>query len=263
MCGSKLILNGVRQSLCVTDRQPTSPGRGTHHLDFAPTLKFIHPLAPGFFAHIPDRVNPRIWNYRLISNCHWISPIPRFCGNVFIVHITRYDFNTADSMKNPLQDQDYELLARQAWLMEPRELADEFARMANSGDEIAKRWMFRLYRYGMTPIWLSAVDKLVRRVDLVHNYRLNRETQTFELQLRPWGRISPVKDPSLFPHAEVVFGWILMRLVNAGLDEAVKRCAASDCRKYHFRRGKWCSDTCGSRMRLRKKRRIDKQRQML
>ena len=168
-----------------------------------------------------------------------------------------------DLLENPLHDPELEKLAKWALLQEPRKLAAEFARRANDGDKTAKRWISRLYRDGMILTWQSSVDRLVRKVDLVHNYRLNKESGTFQLVLREWGQIYPVPDSPLFPDVETVYAWIVMRLVNAGIDGAVKRCEADDCRKYHFRRGKWCDDGCGTRIRQRDKRKRDKEAGMI
>jgi len=126
-------------------------------------------------------------------------------------------------VENPLHDPGQEDLAKWALLQEPTKLAEIFAHLANEEDEIALRWISRLHRDGMTLTWQSALDKLVRRVDLVHNYRLNRETGMFQLELREWGQIYPERDDPLFPNLETVFAWIVMRLVNAGLDKKLKQ----------------------------------------
>lgn len=166
-------------------------------------------------------------------------------------------------VENPLHDPGLENLAKWALLQEPKKLADTFAHLANEEDEIAVRWISRLYRDGMTLAWRTALDKLVRRVDLVHHYRLNREKGRFELELREWGRIYPEPDSPLFPNLETVYAWIVMRLVNAGLDKKLKQCDSSNCDNFHFRRGKWCDDVCGTRERVRKSRKLKKQGQML
>lgn len=47
--------------------------------------------------------------------------------------------------------------------------------------------------------------------------------------------------------------------------DRLRRCQSEDCSRYYLgtKRAKWCSDTCGSRERLRKKRKEDRERQML
>ena len=168
-----------------------------------------------------------------------------------------------DLIENPLHGPDLDLLAKWALLQEPRELAADFARRANEGDKTAMRWISRIYKDGMTISWLGALDKLVRKVDLVHNYRLNKESGTFELELREWGRIYPIADEPLFPNLETIYAYIVMRLVNAGIDKKVKQCEAPDCNNYHFKRGKWCYKDCGSRVRVRNSRKRKKEAQML
>ena len=166
-------------------------------------------------------------------------------------------------IENPLPDEDHEPLAKWALLQEPLALADEFARRANENDKVAKRWISRLYREGMTLSWQGAVDKLVRRVGLIHNYRLNKESGKYDLVLREWGQIHPVPDAPLFPNVETVYAWIVMRLVNAELDRKLKKCEATSCENFHFRRGRWCSNRCGGRMRQQEKRKRDKEAGML
>jgi hypothetical protein len=47
-------------------------------------------------------------------------------------------------------------------------------------------------------------------------------------------------------------------LIESGELKSVKRCELEDCRKFHNRRGKWCSDNCGSTYRGRMKRERDR-----
>lgn len=52
-------------------------------------------------------------------------------------------------------------------------------------------------------------------------------------------------------------------LLTLGQLDSLKRCELRECRKFHVRRGKWCSDSCGSKYRVRNKRKKDKERQMM
>jgi hypothetical protein len=165
--------------------------------------------------------------------------------------------------------QEDDLLARKALLLDTRELGEEIVSLANSGDAMALRWIRRLFRYGVTPTMLNMIDRIVREVDLVHNYRLNPDNSKFDLELRVWGRVQPVPDQPLFPNMETVFCWILMRLVNDEIADTLTRCLApaskskdKACNNYFFARPNraWCSKTCGSRVRAAKKRRKDRLR---
>lgn len=53
--------------------------------------------------------------------------------------------------------------------------------------------------------------------------------------------------------------------IEAGTFKNLKRCALKECSKYFIGdpRAKWCSANCGSKYRVRKKRKIDSQRGML
>jgi len=55
----------------------------------------------------------------------------------------------------------------------------------------------------------------------------------------------------------------MVEFIRTDALEKLKECAAKDCENLHFRRGKWCSDRCGGRQRVRDKRKRDKQRQMI
>lgn len=55
--------------------------------------------------------------------------------------------------------------------------------------------------------------------------------------------------------------WSLLHfcmLIELGELKSLKRCELEDCGKFHVRRGKWCSDNCGSLYRGRNKRKRDK-----
>lgn len=59
--------------------------------------------------------------------------------------------------------------------------------------------------------------------------------------------------------------YIVACVIEAGTFTNLKRCALKECSKYFIGdpRAKWCSANCGSKYRVRKKRRKDSQRGML
>lgn len=165
-------------------------------------------------------------------------------------------------LKDPLLGRHEGRLAAAALTCNARELALVLVTWANDGEEHATLWAERLTKHGIEP-WLEQIDSYVRDVELVHTYSLNRETKQFEISYRPWREISPTVDFLQYPDAPTAFAWIVMKINNAGLDGVVKRCEAKDCENFHVRKGRWCSDACGSRMRVSKKRERDRKRQML
>jgi len=143
-------------------------------------------------------------------------------------------------------------------------LADDLAAWANSGDECALQWIRRLKKYGVTKSLLADVDRAVRGFRVHTFLALDVDFGTFG-----W-RQQIIKHRTFSDHSAVsdraaVFALMIARLVNAGIIDRLKRCQLKSCRKYFFGgpRAKWCSDTCGSKVRVRNKRKRDKQRQML
>ncbi len=166
--------------------------------------------------------------------------------------------------------QDDDLLARKALLLGTRQLANEFAELANLGDRLARRWVFRLHRYGTTLALLSMVDKIVCRVEAISTYQLDKETGKFVMSWDVWS--NSLKEKPIFPNRETIFAWIVMRLINDDIAETLKLCEARAagqshmtdskahmCPNYFFGRPNkhWCSKKCGSRMRVAKIRNED------
>lgn len=132
--------------------------------------------------------------------------------------------------------------------LSPEEVAAQFVARANAGDRTAAMWIERL---------LS--DRRGTAAALA-------DTEAIDLQMFPmlkgsrvvWGYSYP---PRQQYHHESLYPWALVRVFQAGLERRIKRCAANDCRKVFFGdvRARWCSPTCGSKFRVRAKRRRDRQ----
>lgn len=208
----------------------------------------------------------RVSGTTALSRKFTFSPKQGFCGNVFTVFKKRYAFNGMNSEENPLPSLNEELFGRTAVFGTEAEVADSLARFANhdrNHHNCAWIWLRRIEKDGRSVTWMTAIDYEVRDVEITYTYRLDANAESFELRARPWGRIYPKVDKPMFKTIEQACAFALMRLLNAGLDRRLQRCAATDCDNFHFRRGKWCSSNCGVRMRQRKKRKLDKERQML
>ncbi len=133
--------------------------------------------------------------------------------------------------------------------------AADFVSFANQGDISARRFLQRIIRYGVT-------KKLVEEI----NSRLTRIRMALQVQLSPdMKRVEKeyVWPFDIVPTADEGLILAMVEFIRADALEKLKECAAEDCENLHFRRGKWCSDRCGGRQRVRDKRKRDKERQML
>ena len=133
--------------------------------------------------------------------------------------------------------------------------AADFVSFANHGDANARRFLQRIIRYGVT-------QKLVEEI----NSRLTRIRMGLQVQLSPdMKRVEKehVWPFDIVPTADEGLTLAMVEFIRADALEKLKECAAEDCENLHFRRGKWCSDRCGGRQRVRDKRKRDKERQML
>ena len=124
-----------------------------------------------------------------------------------------------------------------------------------------------MHRYGTTLALLSMVDRIVRRVEAVSTYQLDRGTGKFVASWDFWA--GSIKTP-IFPNRETIFAWIVMRIINDDIAGTVKRCKAplakqkrvkrdanATCPNYFFGLSNrhYCSKTCGTRVRVATKRR--------
>ncbi len=133
--------------------------------------------------------------------------------------------------------------------------AADFVSFANHGDANARRFLQRIIRYGVT-------EKLVEEI----NSRLTRIRMGLQVQLSPdMRRVEKVHvwPFDIVPTADEGLTLAMVEFIRADTLDKLKECAAEDCENLHFRRGKWCSDRCGGRQRVRDKRKRDKERQML
>ncbi len=119
---------------------------------------------------------------------------------------------------------------------------EDFVTCANEGDPRAKELLQTLLKYGPTP---ELVDKLNAGIDGVRmgiEVRLNSENAEVAKDYIWLPDHPPTGDEGLI--------LAFIEFLSSGAFRKLKVCAANDCENYHFRRGKWCSNTCGSRSRV-------------
>lgn len=115
-------------------------------------------------------------------------------------------------------------------------------------------WLARVIRRGPSLMLLQELEKAIGDVRQCSTLVLDKKNKRFN-----W---VPVESNRLI---DVMYPLCLVSVINAGLSDRLKRCALTECRKFFFGdpRKKWCSDACGSKVRVREKRRKDRERQML
>ena len=129
---------------------------------------------------------------------------------------------------------------------------------ANMGVEEGVYWVKRLSRYGVTNALINEINDLLESIEVHTSYRWNKKSRKFE-------QLEPIPNESSFPTWNHVFALMVSRFVNSELIDKLRTCQLDGCNNYFLGgpRAKWCSDNCGSKFRVRDKRKKDKQRQML
>ena len=149
--------------------------------------------------------------------------------------------------------------------VKPRQLARNLENLATAGDPMALMFMRRLYKYGVTVGLQNDIDSAVSNVCVFALPEIDRKTRKFKWRfgsdVYPQGWIN---HPAFFQCASDAFYFVLMRLLDAGI-EKVERCGAPapldhayqksqrKCKNYYFVRSnkRWCSARCGVRVSTR------------
>lgn len=148
----------------------------------------------------------------------------------------------------------------------PRALSKSLEELAVDGDPMALMLMRRQHRYGVSDKWLNTIDASVHNVCVFAvpeiNYKTRKFTWRHGFDVAPsgWTQL-----PHIFQSACEMFCFVLMRLIDAGI-EKVERCEAPaaksrpyekngrKCDNYFFSKSnrKWCSSTCQVRVSSRR-----------
>jgi predicted RNA-binding Zn ribbon-like protein len=136
-----------------------------------------------------------------------------------------------------------------------KELAEQMCQAANRGDPTAVHWLARLV--GVTPS-TELFQELVSEAPTVPLLNSPVVVRGPGIAWR-YGYTEPAGTPA--QRARYPYALAMVRIVIEGLLPRIKRCKEQDCGKYFFGdpRARWCSTTCGSRARVRAKRRKDGQ----
>ena len=174
-------------------------------------------------------------------------------------------------MKDPLQEKDalYSKLRKSRLIEESVEsLVQLFMFVANEGAEsshentkawskLARRWLRRLHQHGIS-------DGLLRDVNLeLSPLRFKKKLErTLHGSVVTLGvEMTNVDEVSFSAKIANLFAVLLEKIDVT----KIKQCERYGCNNYYFGgdRAKWCSNKCGTYVRVNHKRKLDKERQML
>lgn len=133
----------------------------------------------------------------------------------------------------------------------------EILEAANQGDEYTLAWIQRIARYGVTAQLAQDLNKKLEKFQMSASFHFDAKLK--RLEPRFWFPQGITEDREAQIALEIV------SLLGEKRLDGLKRCSLTECRKYYVGgpRAKWCSENCGSKYRVRKKRKLDRERQML
>jgi hypothetical protein len=158
--------------------------------------------------------------------------------------------------------------------IEPLALARQFVALADADDALAREWLVRLVHEGASsrrllrdlvdaagPVDLTMFPFLEKdRVRVRYTYRENDEAAVRKLHLSmSGGDKGGAERAVLMPR----YAWALIRILDAGVSDRIRRCELDDCRKIFFKedpRTEFCSKSHGSKSRVRRMREEDRRR---
>ena len=113
-------------------------------------------------------------------------------------------------------------------------------------------WMSRLISNEARVNIINEINQLTGRLRYIHILDINEEGSAFwHYQIADMSRIpTPTETAALMFSEQLVMGNL----------ENLKRCAQEECNKFFIGRAnrRWCSDSCGSKSRVRTKRKRDR-----
>lgn len=146
-------------------------------------------------------------------------------------------------------------MAQQAYGGDVEALARTFLAEANAGSEPEQTWVKRIERYGVTDRLLADLNSDLWYFRGAAELRLDPDTRELT-----WAISIP---PDLSVDRDMLVALEVGHFLASGIFDKLKRCKLAECRKYFIGktdRADWCSNTCGSKYRVRKKRKLDKAR---
>lgn len=118
-------------------------------------------------------------------------------------------------------------------------------------------WMSRYLEEGVTDDFLNDLNAALH-VIRYSKYILPTDLIPSESGYPQSGYVAKYND---IPEPEAIAVDDFSKLLSSGMLNRLKRCQIPDCEKFFLgpRQARWCSKTCGSKFRVRKKRKLDSQ----
>lgn len=141
-----------------------------------------------------------------------------------------------------------------AALQDPVEsLADRLVEAANAEDHPAMEWLDHLTREGLSSWLVGQLNAAAAGLRVASYLHFDEESGKFD-----WVLETPAQRK--FRSRDTSYALVFTRIINADLTDRIRRCELDDCRRFFVGdpRSRWCSNTCGSKHRVREKRRRDK-----
>lgn len=151
-----------------------------------------------------------------------------------------------------LHEQSHVAIGFDALMLGDVALAKALADSANAGDATSAE-LFDQLRRGLSHDMLEKVAAAARVVRRVQQPELDRKTWRFY-----WSALLP--EAENIPTSAAAWALVTLRIHNAKLRARLHRCVLAECRRFFVgdARSKWCSTTCGSKFRVRAKRKRDR-----
>lgn len=134
----------------------------------------------------------------------------------------------------------------------PLEQARQVVDATNDGDEAVGRWLEQLtVRWPRVKNLMHEIAAAMPRVTTHPSF--NERDGSFT-----WVRSYSADDAAI---PERAYALAMIRAIDGGFGPRFRRCKLDECRKYFVGdpRSRWCSETCGSKYRVRAKRWRDRQ----
>jgi hypothetical protein len=154
---------------------------------------------------------------------------------------------------------------------DPPELAQQMVMLAEGGDVLASNWLARLIDEG--PSSRRLLDELVSAagpIDLTITPRVEGRKLRFDYSYRDPSEairdqyLRITKDAAGAERAALAprYAHAMLRIIDGKVADRIRRCDLEECGRIFFGdvRAKWCSPSCGSKVRVRIKREKDRKR---
>jgi hypothetical protein len=142
---------------------------------------------------------------------------------------------------------------RLGFMCSVEDVAETLVEQANEGDEQARRWLDPLIAKGPTAKLIWEIHDIAKDVVIPMHLGIRGSRSRPKLVLG-YGALMDTPEPALYALA-------VGRMIETGFADRFHRCGVPDCQRYFVGdpRSRWCSTTCGSKARVRAKRKRDRQ----